>query len=161
MENFLETRCDEENFHGTWRDFLTLPENDHGAFVEVKEKKKKKKPFVGGRYGVAIEEAVKAEMRGQHGAVGEVIELLADKTKTNPAGADHLVKAAENTEEKTKKCPESQNRSLLTVFASSWKYECFFPTCLCSLLSVLPFFVLERTSDLSSVLFWLPSFPFG
>ena len=27
MENFLETRCDEENFHGTWRDFLTLPEN--------------------------------------------------------------------------------------------------------------------------------------
>ena len=29
---------------------------------------------VGGRYGVAIEEAVKAEMRGQHGAVGEAWE---------------------------------------------------------------------------------------
>ncbi|CAK9062688.1 unnamed protein product, partial [Durusdinium trenchii] len=119
MENFLETRCDEENFHGTWRDFLTLPENDHGAFVEVKEKKKKKKPFVGGRYGVAIEEAVKAEMRGQHGAVGEVIELLADKTKTNPAGADHLVKAAENTEEKTKKQIHKGKQHKLPVWEES------------------------------------------
>eukprot|EP00438_Fugacium_kawagutii_P023902 Skav216908 [mRNA] locus=scaffold685:248675:256076:- [translate_table: standard] len=109
MAAFLDTPCDEENFHGTWRDFLTTPENDHGSLVEVRDKGNKKKPpdkkkaYVGGRYGVALEEAVKAEMRGQHGAAGEVIELLAMKSGSHPMGAADIMKAAERTEEKTKK----------------------------------------------------------
>lgn len=41
---------------------------------------------VGGRYGVAIEEAVKAEMRGQPNAAGDVIELMASLTKSHPTG---------------------------------------------------------------------------
>ena len=42
-QSFLQSPCDEEGFHGTWHDFLTVPENEHGAFVELKEKKNKKK----------------------------------------------------------------------------------------------------------------------
>lgn len=120
MEGFLESRCDEEGFHGTWRDFLTTPENDHGNHVEVKPKKKKpEKAFVGGRYGVALEEAVKAEMRGQNGAAGEVIDLLAQKTNSHPLGLEHIIKAAERTEEKTKKQINKGKEHKLPVWEDS------------------------------------------
>ena len=39
-QSFLQSRCDEDGFFGTWHDFLTVPENEHGGFVEMKDKKK-------------------------------------------------------------------------------------------------------------------------
>eukprot|EP00434_Breviolum_minutum_P040247 symbB.v1.2.035757.t2/scaffold4893.1/size33339/1 len=76
-------------------------------------------PQVGGRYGVALEEAVKAEMRGQQGAAGEVIELLAQKSGSHPMGVDQILKAAENTEEKTKKQIHKGKQHKLPVWEES------------------------------------------
>ncbi|CAJ1406361.1 unnamed protein product [Effrenium voratum] len=119
-EPFTETICDEGGFNGTWRDFLTSPENEGGGFVEVKEKgKKKKKKVMGGRYGVAIEEAVKAEMRGHEGAVGHVLELINEKCGHNPHGMEELMKSAERTEKKTKKCLEKGKHHKLPVWEES------------------------------------------
>ncbi|CAE7690724.1 unnamed protein product [Symbiodinium sp. KB8] len=112
-QSFLQSRCDEDGFFGTWHDFLTVPENEHGGFVEMKDKKKKK--YLGGRYGVAIEEACKAERRGQQGAAGEIIDLLADKCKHHPAGLEHIVKAAEKTESKTHKALDKGKEHKLPV----------------------------------------------
>eukprot|EP00435_Cladocopium_sp_Y103_P056843 s686_g19.t1 len=120
-----DTEADESLVFGngiqrTRRDFLTTPENDHGTHVDVKPKKKKpEKAFVGGRYGVALEEAVKAEMRGQNGAAGEVIDLLAQKTGSHPLGLEHILKAAERTEEKTKKQINKGKEHKLPVWEDS------------------------------------------
>ncbi|OLP81129.1 hypothetical protein AK812_SmicGene38366 [Symbiodinium microadriaticum] len=66
-QSFLQSRCDEDGFFGTWHDFLTVPENEHGGFVEMKDKKKKK--YLGGRYGVAIEEAAEKTESKTHKAL--------------------------------------------------------------------------------------------
>eukprot|EP00439_Symbiodinium_sp_Y106_P017953 s3246_g2.t1 len=96
--SFLQSRCDEDGFFGTWHDFLTVPENEHGGFVELKDKKKKK--YLGGRYG-------------------EIIDLLADKCKHHPAGLEHIVKAAEKTESKTHKALDKGKEHKLPVWEES------------------------------------------
>mmetsp|Transcript_46497 Transcript_46497/g.86945 ORF Transcript_46497/g.86945 Transcript_46497/m.86945 type:complete len:124 (+) Transcript_46497:88-459(+) len=115
--SFLHSRCDEEGFHGTWKDFLTVPENEFGGFVELKDKKKK--TYIAGRYGIAIEEACKAEGRGQQGAAGEVIDLLMEKVKDHPAGMEKIVKAAEKTENKTHKTINKGKAHKLPVWEDS------------------------------------------
>eukprot|EP00440_Ansanella_granifera_P007364 gb/GFBE01007975.1/.p1 GENE.gb/GFBE01007975.1/~~gb/GFBE01007975.1/.p1 ORF type:complete len:126 (+),score=36.51 gb/GFBE01007975.1/:1-378(+) len=100
-ESFLDQLCDEDGFRGqTWGDFLTSDQNNGGEFVELV--RRKDKVYVGGMYGVAIEEACKHELSGANPqAVGQVIDLMEARAK----GYDmkDIMKAAERTEEKTKK----------------------------------------------------------
>eukprot|EP00747_Dinoflagellata_sp_TGD_P203169 gnl/TRDRNA2_/TRDRNA2_76770_c0_seq3.p1 gnl/TRDRNA2_/TRDRNA2_76770_c0~~gnl/TRDRNA2_/TRDRNA2_76770_c0_seq3.p1 ORF type:complete len:117 (+),score=42.11 gnl/TRDRNA2_/TRDRNA2_76770_c0_seq3:103-453(+) len=113
-DKFLKTPCDEGNFQGkTWRDFLLSKENDEGVKFEMVTKDGKE--YLGGMYGTAIEEAVKAELREDDpidGAVGEIMELLEEEMHA----VENVIKAAELTEETTKKYLESGQEDKLPVW---------------------------------------------
>ncbi|CAE8702439.1 unnamed protein product, partial [Polarella glacialis] len=90
-------------FQGTWRDYILSPLNNSGQRIDLVPRRGKL--YLGGRWGQAIEEASKEELRGfSPEAVRQILEILEQFARASPQGAELVLAAAEQTKKATKEC---------------------------------------------------------